>query len=517
MTSLRKRFLAALLLSALLVPQARAQHWVETNTWRFDNFKTPELPWERYPDTFIGVPPDRDPWSSAFDVVFYDNLYKTELTKEGNCFGIALLCLLLLQNEGHQGICAPARQYTESHIAAADAPLRLLINQVHGHQVNLPALRLFLDIIAKSKNRDGDYAYGQVGYYWAQDDPAIVSITKSLSPADGGHSLVAYKAAVLGGKKRIFVYDPNRPWHTDAAWYQTNTNVITIGSGGAWDFTMADGELWSGSPSSGGNIVISPLSVVGEPSRLPSTLGLNALVVISMIFVTGGEGSLKQVTDGQGRRFFKPGTIEVETDPAAGMLNLVPWYRSDGQPARKLGAPYFFLRDPGQSLDVEVENGDRGYEVRFLGPRGIVRVRGAGGSGADALRLESTFDGPPSLVVRNTSGTGEYEVELLDVVRPREQIRSFRLSKLRVPSGAPVRLDVLPGDRGLSVSSPEAALSYDLRLRVDSALGSEVVERADLRIAPGKAQLVRPRGWRDLRKQDIEVQDRALPPRKTVR
>ena len=188
---------------------------MEQNTWRFDNFTTAELPWERYRDTFIGVPPDRDPWSSAFDVVFYDNLYKTELAKEGNCYGMALTALLLFKYEGHQGFCAPAYQYTESSVADPNAPLTLLINQMHGHQVNLPSLRLLLDIIASSKNRDGNYAYDQVNYYWSQDDPTLVSITKSLNPSDGGHTLIAYAAQPFLGQKRIFVYDPNRPWNTD--------------------------------------------------------------------------------------------------------------------------------------------------------------------------------------------------------------------------------------------------------------------------------------------------------------
>jgi hypothetical protein len=503
--------LAALFLALVLSSSSHAQHWVERNTWRFDNFTTAELPWERYRDTFIGVPPERDPWSSAFDVVFYDHLYKTELSKEGNCYGMCLTALLLFKYEGHLGFCAPAYQYTESAVADPNAPLRLVINQMHGHQVNLPSLRLLLDIIATSKNRDGNYAYDQVNYYWSQDDPALVSITKSLSPADGGHTLIAYKAEPLGGQKRIFVYDPNRPWSTEAAYYQSNANVITIGGGGSWQFEMAGSppEIWSGSPASGGNITIAPLSIAGPPSRLPSSLGLNALALISTIFVSSGQGSLVQVTDGAGKRMFKPGTIEIETDPSAGMLAAVPWFPSDGAPAgRELPAAYFFLRDPGPSVDVEVQGGERGYDIRFAGHQGLVRVKGAGGSGPDALRLERTVDGMPSLLLRNTSRSTEYEVELSDVVQRREQARSFRISRLRVPPGAPVAFELSPRDQALTVSSPDAEISYDLRMTAGSALGTTSADRPQLRIPPGGSQVFRPRSWRNLDAKDVEVQER---------
>ena len=509
MVTARAHLLALVLL--LLAPGlSQAQHWVEQNTWRFDNFTTAELPWERYRDTFIGVPPDRDPWSSAFDVVFYDNLYKTELAKEGNCYGIALTALMLFKYEGHQGFCAPAYQYTESSVADPNAPLTLLINQMHGHQVNLPSLRLLLDTIASSKNRDGNYAYDQVNYYWSQDDPTLVSITKSLNPSDGGHTLIAYAAQPYLGQKRIFVYDPNRPWNTTAAYYQSNQNVITIGGGGSWQYEM-DGtppEMWSGSPASGGNITITPISIAGPPSRLPSSLGLNALALIQTIFIQSGQGSLVQMTEGSGKRLFKPGTIEMETDPSAGMLSVVPVFPSDAARAdRKLPASYIFLRDPGPSLDVQIASGERGYEVRLAGPQGYVRVKAAGGSAPDALRLEQTFDGSPALILRNTSRSSEYEVELSDVVQLREQERSFRLTKLRIPPGAPVSLSISP-DHALAVSSPDAAISYDLRMTVGTPLATTSADRTDLRIAPGATQVVRPRSWRNLDSKAIDVLDR---------
>ncbi len=124
---------------------------VERDSWYFDNFETDPLTWDIYRDTFIGVPPTRDPLSSAFDVLFYDNLYKSSLAKNGNCFGMSLQSLMMLKNGGHLGYCAPVNQYSGDLIGTpttgpTDNGLTRIINEMHGHQVHTESLRFFLDL-----------------------------------------------------------------------------------------------------------------------------------------------------------------------------------------------------------------------------------------------------------------------------------------------------------------------------------------------------------------------------------
>jgi hypothetical protein len=63
--------------------------------------------------------------------------------------------------------------------------LKRAINIMHGHQVNLPTLQHILEVIGKSKNRDGAYAFQSFQFYKLKNDPTVISITKSLSPFQG--------------------------------------------------------------------------------------------------------------------------------------------------------------------------------------------------------------------------------------------------------------------------------------------------------------------------------------------
>ncbi len=275
--------LLAFFVAALSIPLA-AQHYAQSSGWQFDNFKDPVYAWDIYRDTFIGIPPSEDPWSSAFDVLFYNQVYKDKLSSNGNCFGMSLQSLMMFKKGGHLGYCLPIPQYSGDIFGAGpggaklgptDAMLKRAINIMHGHQVNLPTIQLILNVISQNKNRNASFAYTAFQNARMQNDPTLVSITKTLNPDDGGHTVVAYDAQDLGGgNKRIYVYDPNRTWAdpADRAWYTGNQNFIQI-NGNAWSFVMAGPETWSGDPGSGGNIMIIPISVTGPHSRSPASLG----------------------------------------------------------------------------------------------------------------------------------------------------------------------------------------------------------------------------------------------------
>lgn len=506
MKNTKRTLLAGALLAAASSP-ALGQHWAETNAWHFGNFPTDELTWEQYRETFIGVPPERDYASSAFDVLFYDYLYKDQLSVDGNCYGIALLNLLVLQNGGHHGVCGPPSGFTASH-----PELELVINRMHGHQVNLPSLRFYLDAVAASKNRDGGYAFDQVNYYQALEDPTLISITKSLNPSEGGHSMVAYGTEVASGQKRILIYDPNRPYPSNTSYYDNGENVVLIGSGGSWEFEMSGGTPWSGSPSSGGNILITPISVAAPPSRLPTSLGLNALDLINTIFVSA-ESELVQVTDGEGKRLFVPGTREIDSDPATGMLSAVPLYVSAAGAERgPRNAAYVFLRDPGASLDLEVSPGSDGYEVCLAGRGGIARVRAEADPGSpggrDRLRLARGPAGGRSLVLANALGAREYEVELTAPDRGRGAARTFRLTRLRSARDSAVRLELGSGAESIAVSGATAPVSCELELGTEGGGARVASPRRPLRIEPGRGLRVRPRDWADPAGLEPVVEDR---------
>ena len=187
----RPRMSLAVAFALMLCPAiAQAQHPAEKYGWRLDNFKDATLPWEIYRETFIGIPPTRDVAGSGFDVLFYDQIYQSELSKEGNCYGMSLMSLMMVKKGGHLGYCLPITQYSgdvfgNPSTGPSDPGLKRAINIMHGHQVNVPTLQHILDIIGKNKNRDAKYAFESFQFYKLKNDPTLVSITKSVNPSDG--------------------------------------------------------------------------------------------------------------------------------------------------------------------------------------------------------------------------------------------------------------------------------------------------------------------------------------------
>ena len=290
----------------LLQPAAGAQdtNWVKTNTWYFDNFVKDKLPWSLFKETYIGVAPTP---SGDFDFLFYEAVYKEKLASSGHCYGMDVMAMLMKKNGGHLGFCYPPFKYSgtiakdmlegkpnSDTIGPADPNLKTAIQLVHGNQINHGFLLYLLDVFAVNKNRNGAYACDQVDYYLARDDQPVISVTKSISPADGGHVIVPYKTKDMGGgMKRIYVYDPNRTFYKPGPgghdYYAVDSNYIEVNTATKrWSFVMV-GDLgtWSGDPASGGNCLVIPLSVAGKRDRLPQSLLADGAYAISTIFIFG--------------------------------------------------------------------------------------------------------------------------------------------------------------------------------------------------------------------------------------
>jgi hypothetical protein len=512
----------AVLAPLLLTRASLAQYSVERDTWSFRNFNTKPMPWDVYRDTYIGIPPTEDPWSSAFDVLFYEQLYKEKLSKSGNCYGLSLQSLMMLKNGGHLGFCVPVNQYSgdlvgdgtgSGFMGPTEPMLKRAINIMHGHQVNLPTVQLILDIFAQHKNRNASFAYTSFQNAQLQKDFTLVSMTKSLDPNDGGHTIVAYDAQDLGGgNKRIFVYDNNRSYADSAArsWYTSGQNYIQI-NGNAWSFNKGS-EIWSGDPGSGGSLIIIPISVTGPHTRSPASLGDQIIGrVLNELLLTGSSAQIEQVTDDRGKRLFVPGTYEIDTS-AAGMMSMIPWYPSDQTAASAPTEPslvLFHIGRAGSTLNVSVRAGESGYTLIASGPRGRVTVQSSGGRGTDVITLNQAGTQQPRVAVRNGRGLAAFSVEFLQTVQPRQSLRALKATGIAIPEGASVELGVNDRGQALSVNSPEAAIRYDLELQNLTRKGIESLSRKGVTHPAGLSQTVRPRDWSHL--QAADVLEQALP------
>jgi hypothetical protein len=482
------------------------------------NFNDATFSWDLYRDTFIGIPPSEDPWSSAFDVLFYEQVYKSKLSADGNCFGMSLLNLMIQKNGGYMGYCAPVTQYSGDPISGmgpTDPMLRRAINVMHGHQVNLPTVQFLLDIFAKHFNRDGAYAFDQFNYWQSTGDLTLVSITSGLNPSDGGHTLIAYRAVDLGGgNKKIFVLDPNRTWGNpaDQAWYTSESNFIQI-TNHAWSFDLGGTTgTWSGDPGSGGNIVITPASVSGPLSRSPSSLGDTVIgSLLNTLLLTGDNPRIEQVTDGQGKQLYKPGTMEIDTDPATGMTDMLPWFLSDqSKPSHQVaGVLLFQLGASHGQLRISVSAGPGGYTLSSLGGRTIVAVTANNGTGTDTLTIRNPGSSDASVVLENSRGASDYSVSFTRARVPHSQVRILNASQLRINGSGPVEVGLTNAGEAIQISSSQASLRYDLMLSQITQQGSQVLSHNELTQDPGAARSLQPADWQKLKNAQVVEQWRA--------
>ncbi len=521
-----------LLLGVCLVCPVYADDYAASNGWRFHNFSacstcTPPfdntLSWAIYRDAMIGIPPAEDPWSSAFEVLFYEQVFKSKLSADGNCFGMSLLNLMIQKNGGHLGFCAPVTQYsgdpTSPGTGPTDPMLRRAINVMHGHQVNLPTVQFLLDIFAKHFNRDGSYAFDQLNYWQTRGDLTLVSITKDLNPSDGGHTLIAYRAVDLGGgNKKIFVVDPNRTWGnpSDQPWYTGESNFIQI-TNHAWSFDMGGTDgTWSGDLGSGGNIVITPISVTGPLSRSPASLGDTVIGdLLNTLLLTGDGARIEQVTDAQGKRLFKPGTAEIDIDPTTGMTNMIPWFLSDQRgPRHQIGAVMLFhLGSSAGALRVSVSAGTGGYTLSSMSGRTITSVTARGGTGTDVLTIRHPGTAATSVALENQRGAAEYDVTITRARIPHSQIRVLSASRLRVSGQGAVEVGLTNAAEALQISSRQGSVRYDLTLSQVTRKGAEALQRSEMTQQPGASRTVQPHDWQQLKSAQVVEQWRALDSR----
>lgn len=413
---MKTRYLIFALTVCLLVApgaQAQDQNWVKNNTWYFDNFVKDILPWSMFRETFIGVAPSP---AADFDQVFYDNLYKDQLAAEGHCYGIDVMAMLMLKNGGHLGYCHPPYMYSgtiasntnpdpmpsNDSIGPADPNLKMAIGLVHGNQINHGFLSYLLDVIAIAKSRDGRYAYDQVNFYLAQNDPPVISITKDISPADGGHVIIPFFTKNMGATKRIYVYDPNRSYYKTGLngrlFYTMDSNYIEVNNAtGAWKFNMgtsASPSFWSGSPGGGGHCMVIPLSVAGRRDRLPQSLLADGAYALNTIFIFGNV-QVEQFSNLSGdKRFYNDARTDMEPCEENRMNNIMPFFSLGGLPVLKrtpaTTAWFFRGADP-----VRVRYKAYGkYRIGMIYKGSYYEINGEGKGKAEEFLPEEKFINP---------------------------------------------------------------------------------------------------------------------------
>lgn len=387
-------------LTLLIGMNVRGQdtNYVKINTWSFDNYTLEDslVTWEMFRRGYIGIPPDYDE-ANPFEQVMFDKVYKEILFPKGHCFGMDLMSLQLLRYGGYDGFCAPA--YTHqgiSHAGPVVPELTTAIQKQHGRQLGHRFILHTLDVYAQNKMRDGNYVYSQYLYYLSRKEPVTISVTESLFPVgdkDGGHSLVPYHAEDLGSTKRIYVYDVNRVFHYSddletvdlehRAWYAQGENYVEIESStGAWKFYMSDsdsipstplGELWEGSPSSGGSLILFPFSVMRIKDRIPQSLFAEVADALGKIFVYSSETKLKQISTPDGRHYINEELGDYNHDEDSGLRSACPFIPiARGKSGGNQSQLYFIKGE--QDFNLDIKGSLKGFKVQLFTDRHSILI-----------------------------------------------------------------------------------------------------------------------------------------------
>ncbi len=538
-------------------------HPAKKLSWGFRNFNSTseatsscgsyikDFDWELYRDTFLGIPKSPGNGVLSFEKHMFEMIYKTQLARPGNCYGMSLLSLLLYEKGGHLGFCAPPLQYSgdltadcsykadngdnkATALGPASLKLRRAIEQMHGHQVHLPSVRHYFDLINnQGRIRDGNYAFSQAKKY----KHAVISITSELSPGGGGHAMLAYATGEdqSKGEKYIYYYDPNYPWADDnyKDWYRMGYNKVVIWQDTLiwhwkvvrdWEPVWKDGAIikyqkktggreWSGNTLSpkGGNIQIIPSSIAEPRSRTPASLNVQLGQIISQMRFSGDGTELVQATDGFGKMLYIPGTKIVDPEPATGMKTLCPFTPSgDGE-----GGPgiFFLMDDATGALDLDVAVGADGYRFCAAGPKGEIVVTAAGGGGTDRLRVKHLGTRGPAVVLMNTAGIAGYTVSMTQYLKRGRESRTFTASSVVIPPATPVELQVALNERALKVTSPAARIQFDLSISKTDAEQTMVLNMPEpVVVEAGEARTVGPESWSEMDAEHVWENEEVLGP-----
>ncbi len=418
-----------------------AQDEPKTYGWSFVNFGTPVLSWDIYRNTMFGIPQDSSGVTAPFDWLFYDLLFKTQLGAGGNCFGLSLLSLVMNKDGGHLGYCCPTNFYGgTSGVGPTDPKLTRAINIMHGHQVTLASLQYFFEQIISGHSQNATFVTPLIQQTLDKEGPFLISITKDLSPTNGGHTLIGYKLEHLGGSHyKLYVVDVNRIWADSTTpdqrdFYTSGNNYIDC-NGATWKYNMG-GSLgyW---PSGQGHLTVLPETVAAPTGRVPSSLGLAVGALTNKIFIAhdGEHATINQIRNSDHKRLFIPGSKEIDWDMKTGMRTIAPWFPSASLDNKPFKFETYFNFGDLKNAEVDFYSGTKGAKVALGDNRGYVLLNCKDADATATLSVSGLGTANPVVEIKNVSKSIVCDLVILIATKAGETNRTYSLKDVEIPAG----------------------------------------------------------------------------------
>lgn len=452
---IRSLLLACVVLVSIAT-NARSQDAPEKYGWSFRNFGTPVYYWDIYRNSMFGIPQDSSGLTAPFDLLFYSLCFRDKLGTSGNCYGLGLLSLVMNNDGGHLGFCCPTNFYGgTSGVGPTDPKLLRAINIMHGHQVTLACLQVFFDQFLNGHSQNATFVTPIAQQTLDKEGAFLVSITKSLSPSDGGHTLIAYKMTNLGGSHyRIWVVDPNRIWADSVTpdnrdFYTTNKNYIDC-NGATWKYDMGGSlGIW---PTGSGHLTVLPVSVAEPTGRVPSSLGLAVGDLLNKIFIAhNGEGATIEQITSNGKRLFLPGTKQVDWSATTGLRSMAPFFPSD---APTDGKPFqfelYYNIGALRSAEITFNSGTAGASIAMGDNTGYALVDCRDPQVHPTVKFSGIGTASPVAQISASSKPIHCDVTLLIPTVAGKTNRTFTVHDIEVPAGSTAEV-AIDGGRSIVV------------------------------------------------------------------
>jgi hypothetical protein len=474
-----------------------------------------DFTWDLYQQTYLAISP-----ASVADVGFYE-IFKN-CAQLGNCGGFSFLALALFKYGGYMGFCSPASFYTGGKPPGADAAhtkrwpdgpdgpdLHRAINILQARQFAARGILNLVEMFNANTLNDAEVAFKKVKEQLAKGDyPALWLATNTF--AENAHTVIPYKAEEnnpnFPGKKVLHIWNCNYPYDVNSSKYNGKDNLLVINSSFSWDYTPDPGNS-NATSYHGSNIgwcFAVPMSLVLTKSRQPIALDIASKALIQ-IFVN--VGSVSQITDEQGRRFYINDADahvlrqEVEVDPAKRVPNLIryPWaFRGSDQQAP--GELYFMERSKSDASSL-ITTVSGNYELTMCMGQNLIKINSASERAArDAIKTQGLVLEPMTLEMTPTGHERSVSLSHMFGDAKAKGWRKFVFKKMTVPEKETLRLSVeRKGDsHAVVLSSLEKEVAFDLEVeeQIEKKHTTQVLGRAST--VPGKVLRLEPAQWGSL-------------------
>ncbi|GEM_PF-6283151 len=374
--------------------------------WYWENFKLKPVPENVLKETFIGFSPDID----LGDFIFYEAV--RDFGKNGHCLGTVLSAAIIFKENGLRGFCKPIYLYgtPDTNSSFWRDTLVPLIQMLHFRQFGKEFVEYVFEVLNFDPVNfvDGSKAYLAVERILSEKKVPLITIFKGPFESDG-HALLAYKLEDNGVQKRIYVYDPNRPYNDNRTWYDNKENFIKI-DGDNWEFVFSGGDTWSN-----GIIIVYPADILTFPQEHMGDM------IEDLMTIVVAKADISQVEDGKGNKLFKrdiegkPKLEDFERESKIKGFIKFPYVGVKDMFDKEI---YIVKKGLFESLKIKLRDKGKGYTFEIFFPNNALKIESDMGSkGKDLIILKNLGSDIREIEIKNsTKSKSKYELKVYSLI-----------------------------------------------------------------------------------------------------